>query len=562
MIKIAKTATIIFFSFVVTSLCVYSTDNSSLYKRGSSISLIDEAFRDGKISKADRAFYRLQAIIAPKDLPDQFKSKVEDFIRCGTPIVREALDNIGLMSPERQSMTLQYLARPSNDKTYISPDSNFLIHYDTAGYEAVPLEDLDFSGVPDYVEKIAIFADSSRRHYVSNLGYLPPPDDGDGLYDIYLLRISAYGLTAAENPGDSGWNDYTSYIQIHCSFDGFPPNDDPDGSVIGAQKVTCAHEYHHAVQLAYDLGESLWWMESSATAFEELVFPQVNDNYYYLPHFYNYPDTFLTSGGYHMYGAFVWALFLAERYYNIDLIRSIWDFCRYSQALAAVDSALLPYGSSMKAAFSDFVSWNYFTGSRSRQDFFDSGAYYPMAPLDRVIDSVPFVTISGNNPPDGLSCNYILAYTNSPVNGCLRVDFDGSNTVEWAFAWIGLENDEVGILSKCAVDVLGRYSGVVYDFQRYDSIVFIPNVVSQWYDDNQYVLASSFIPFGDANASGSVNSLDITYLINFLFKGGAAPVFDYLLGDPNGNGLVNALDITYLINFLYKGGSAPRPYRP
>jgi subtilisin family serine protease len=62
-------------------------------------------------------------------------------------------------------------------------------------------------------------------------------------------------------------------------------------------------------------------------------------------------------------------------------------------------------------------------------------------------------------------------------------------------------------------------------------------------------------PRGDANSSGVVNALDITFLINYLYKGGPAP--DPYTGDANGNGVINALDITYLINYLYKGGPEP-----
>jgi hypothetical protein len=61
---------------------------------------------------------------------------------------------------------------------------------------------------------------------------------------------------------------------------------------------------------------------------------------------------------------------------------------------------------------------------------------------------------------------------------------------------------------------------------------------------------------GDPNRSGVINALDITYLINYLYKGGAAPKPPES-GDVNNSGTVNAIDITYLINYLYKGGSAP-----
>ncbi len=62
---------------------------------------------------------------------------------------------------------------------------------------------------------------------------------------------------------------------------------------------------------------------------------------------------------------------------------------------------------------------------------------------------------------------------------------------------------------------------------------------------------------GDVNASGTVNVLDVTYLIGFLYKGGPQPIPVLVAGDVNGNGAVNILDVTYLINFLYKSGPAP-----
>jgi len=63
---------------------------------------------------------------------------------------------------------------------------------------------------------------------------------------------------------------------------------------------------------------------------------------------------------------------------------------------------------------------------------------------------------------------------------------------------------------------------------------------------------------GDANGNLVINILDITYLINYLYKGGPAPIpYEICSGDPNANCAVNILDITYLINFLYKGGPLP-----
>jgi len=61
---------------------------------------------------------------------------------------------------------------------------------------------------------------------------------------------------------------------------------------------------------------------------------------------------------------------------------------------------------------------------------------------------------------------------------------------------------------------------------------------------------------GDANNNGAVNILDVTYLINYLYKSGPAPVCDDE-ADANGNSAINILDATYLINYLYKDGAAP-----
>ncbi|MEW5923116.1 MAG: PKD domain-containing protein, partial [Candidatus Zixiibacteriota bacterium] len=62
---------------------------------------------------------------------------------------------------------------------------------------------------------------------------------------------------------------------------------------------------------------------------------------------------------------------------------------------------------------------------------------------------------------------------------------------------------------------------------------------------------------GDANMSGSVNLLDVTYLISYLYRGGPAPV-PYEAGDVDGRININILDVTYLITYLYRGGPPPK----
>jgi subtilisin family serine protease len=61
---------------------------------------------------------------------------------------------------------------------------------------------------------------------------------------------------------------------------------------------------------------------------------------------------------------------------------------------------------------------------------------------------------------------------------------------------------------------------------------------------------------GDANGDGVVNSADVVYLINYLFKGGPAPN-PIQAGDVNEDGVINSADVVYLINYLFKGGPEP-----
>ena len=60
---------------------------------------------------------------------------------------------------------------------------------------------------------------------------------------------------------------------------------------------------------------------------------------------------------------------------------------------------------------------------------------------------------------------------------------------------------------------------------------------------------------GDLNDDGVVNILDITFFINYLFKGGPAPN-PLASADVNCGGAINIADITYMINTMYKHGPA------
>jgi hypothetical protein len=60
---------------------------------------------------------------------------------------------------------------------------------------------------------------------------------------------------------------------------------------------------------------------------------------------------------------------------------------------------------------------------------------------------------------------------------------------------------------------------------------------------------------GDANSSGFVNGVDVTYLVAYL-KGYGPPPDPMLAGDANGDCGTDVMDVSYLINYC-KGGPEP-----
>ena len=53
-----------------------------------------------------------------------------------------------------------------------------------------------------------------------------------------------------------------------------------------------------------------------------------------------------------------------------------------------------------------------------------------------------------------------------------------------------------------------------------------------------------------------VNVADLTFLVDYLFRGGMAPPCPEE-GDINGNSDINIVDLTYLVDYLFKSGLPP-----
>ncbi len=127
------------------------------------------------------------------------------------------------------------------------------------------------------------------------------------------------------------------------------------------------------------------------------------------------------------------------------------------------------------------------------------------------------------------------------VNGHL----DGQKTISPGYIATAVRNLKIGIDANYYEESPALMNGAV-DEVRLFAKALTPEEIEP------------LIPYvcGDANRSGTVNALDITHIINYLYKHGQWPI-PPRAADVNNSGIINALDITYLINYLYKHGPAP-----
>jgi len=162
--------------------------------------------------------------------------------------------------------------RPDKDTLAISPSGHFYIHFDTTGNAAPDLTDSDDNGVPDYVDEVGIIADSARHVLVDIMKWEEEPFDGEGGYDIYIMRYSdgVYGY----NYKDIG---NTSYLQIDNDYVGFDSKFDL--APIEIMRITVGHEYFHGIQWGYEenLGNNAYFYEMTSMWFEDVLIPNGND---------------------------------------------------------------------------------------------------------------------------------------------------------------------------------------------------------------------------------------------------------------------------------------------
>ena len=363
-------------------------------------SLIAAAREAGLLDTETALLYELYEALEPESLPPEYWDGNPGPRGCATPLVLDALQARDGGSPGYGRALAKALARPALSHQVLSPSGRFRIHFDTEGEHAVDPADADGNGIPDYVDVTAAAIDSLWHLEIEVLGYDPPPTDGvkggGDEHDIYLEQISGgyYGWTQPEESGPRGH----SYLRIDNNFT--EPIFGRPGSCDGARgareltalRVTLAHEFFHMIQFGYYQGsEGYWWQESSATWMEEVAYPEADDYLQYLCDFIRSPERSLESPtpGRRVYGSAIFSHFLDQRY-GRQVVREIWEehARRESASLDNFHRALQRFGDrepgesglrdlGLGEAVNEFAAWNYFTGERHREGFYEEGHKYP-----------------------------------------------------------------------------------------------------------------------------------------------------------------------------------------
>jgi hypothetical protein len=141
-----------------------------------------------------------------------------------------------------------------------------------------------------------------------------------------------------------------------------------------AIRLTSFHEFYHAVQLRYlnkIVSSNIFWFEASATGYEEITNPEIDDYFSYLPNFFSDMGVPLSkevlNNKHKIYGVSTLFLYLYNKV-SKDIDKSIWE--NYSKAPNnpfenQLDAALKKFKLNADSIFHDYSTLLAFSGDRS-----------------------------------------------------------------------------------------------------------------------------------------------------------------------------------------------------
>lgn len=533
---------------------------------------VEEAYRKGNISLDEKILNKIYLIFDQSRMAPQFRPESTAILKCGTLIIHEYEQSRSRLAPETTEIVDGYLLPAMDNRAlYDSPGGHFQFSYSTTGTHAVPATDSDLSGVPDYVEWAAAYLDYTWEMEVDSAGFAGPNHvggDGDGKYNVSFEAMSSYGYTTTA--GVDGAE--LTRLVLHRNFVGFGSNQDPEGNVKGAMKVTCAHEFKHASQRVHSFWSEGGWVELDATWAEEFVFDYVNDSMLNFMGFedpLSHPHYGLDHGGTGSYEDYLWQDFIHQRfgensYSSAEYIQYFWTWRETHQSqsvLASYQQMFSHFGNTFADAFKEYVVWNYFTGNRAvvalGQSMFgydEAGITgFPTATLTATHSSYP-VTISGPSF-ERLAARMIrLMPPTVGIQNALEIDFNGQDGAEMFAMWAVRAGNTV---EWGEIPLDGSNDGTfVLDMRGASEAALIP-VVTQTTGTSfnyNYTISGTTVAecdAGDLNADGMLDVTDLVRLVAVILEqGSSATPEEICAADVNEDSAITVQDVVGLVNII------------
>ena len=338
--------------------------------------------------------------------------------------------------------------RPERQQSFLSSTGHFMIHYDTTLCLSCT-DSYNFVASLDYVEQVAIAADSARFLLINRMGYNSEIPDYDGVYDIFLFDYDpgVYGYNVAESNeriliSESqcyleglSWNTLeescyfdgangASYIKIDKDFVGY------DIDPINIMRLTIGHEYFHAIQRAYrpNYGtDDKKFLEMSSMWFEDIIEPNGNDylSLGWISNLLDNPERNYNSNSNNGYELGLFGHYLSgfidpngfSDQKNSTILREMWErFSIYGNFSNQLEYIIKnSYNIDFHEVWNDFMTRNLFNGYSSDPNFeiyyhedqalIDPISTNPNTITDSLIISFPYennsVTIKSFSVDDG-----------------------------------------------------------------------------------------------------------------------------------------------------------------
>lgn len=453
----------------------------------SSLDLIEEDYANGLLEKNNANLYREYAVSAPEKLPPKYRSteKGKDATYSMLQMAREWNE----LSKSTQQEILDLRGTGFGNLKETLETSHFVLHYSTQSNFAVPTQDNDRNGVPDFIDVAGQSMEDSWNRLIGELGYVMPKGTPQQKFHVYYKDIPYYGYAVPENvellsTSPVPYGTASAWIVIENDFYGFPPNDeDVTGLEVirgGALKVTQAHEFMHAIQFNINVYQSGWLFESHATWAEDAVYDHINDWHWYINRFLRNPDFPIFNR--FVYGSAFFMNYLSETY-GVDVTRRIWEFSKTRTTPNAVRDAA--FGGSWEA-MKAFAPAEY---SLDISDFATDPpsiipdptnflrATHTTYPVN--VEVPPSTNRVPNRAPWGLGANFVEFVPSQ--SGTLTISFDGSDGYTWrAFAVATPKNG--GPTSVIEISLNGQSAGSVpinHFGTRWSKVTLVPTIAER-----------------------------------------------------------------------------------